>query len=131
MSGRPEAKASDTVITGMVSVCSRDASVLFDLGSTYSYVSSYFAPYLVVPRDSFSAPVYMSTPMGNSIVLDHVYRACMVVIWGLETHVDLLLLDMVDFDVILGMDWLSPYHATLDCYAKTVTLALRGFPRLE
>ncbi|XP_019251318.1 PREDICTED: uncharacterized protein LOC109230253, partial [Nicotiana attenuata] len=28
-----------------------------------------------------------------------------------------LLLDMVDFDVILGMDWLSPYHAILDCHA--------------
>lgn len=38
---------------------------------------------------------------------------------------------MVDFDVILGMDWLSPYHAILDCHAKTVTLALLGFPRLE
>ncbi|XP_070029976.1 uncharacterized protein [Nicotiana sylvestris] len=46
------------------------------------------------------------------------------------TSVDLLLLDMVDFDVILEMDWLSPYHAILDCHAKTVTLALPGFPRL-
>ncbi|XP_070008291.1 uncharacterized protein, partial [Nicotiana sylvestris] len=40
----------------------------------------------------------------------------------------LLLLDMVDFDVILGMDWLSPYHAILDCHAKTVTLALPDLP---
>ncbi|CAN4125028.1 unnamed protein product [Withania somnifera] len=31
---------------------------------------------------------------------------------------------MVDFDIILGMDWLSPHRAVLDCYAKTVTLAL-------
>ncbi|XP_070035924.1 uncharacterized protein, partial [Nicotiana tomentosiformis] len=37
-----------------------------------------------------------------------------------------LLLDMVDFDVILGMDWLSPYHAILDYHAKTVTLAMSG-----
>ncbi|XP_070021859.1 uncharacterized protein [Nicotiana sylvestris] len=44
---------------------------------------------------------------------------------------DLLLLDMVDFDVILGMDWLSPYLAVLDCHAKTVTLDLLGFPQLE
>ncbi|XP_070004260.1 uncharacterized protein [Nicotiana sylvestris] len=29
------------------------------------------------------------------------------------------------------MDWLSPYHAMLDYHAKTVTLALPGFPRLE
>lgn len=104
MPGRPEAEASDAVITSTVLVRSRDASVLFDLMSTYSYVSSYFAPYLVVPRDSLSALVYVSRPVGDSIVVDRVYRVCMVVIGGLETHVDLLLLDMVDFDVILGMD---------------------------
>ncbi|XP_070052783.1 uncharacterized protein [Nicotiana tomentosiformis] len=38
---------------------------------------------------------------------------------------------MVDFDVILGMDWLSPYHAILDCHAKTVTLAMLGLLWLE
>ncbi|XP_070020573.1 uncharacterized protein [Nicotiana sylvestris] len=69
--------------------------------------------------------------MGDSIVVNRVYRLCMVIIGGLETHVDLILLDMVDFDVILGMDWLSPYHAILDCHAKTMTLALLGLPRLE
>ncbi|XP_070050309.1 uncharacterized protein [Nicotiana tomentosiformis] len=54
-----------------------------------------------------------------------------VTIGSLDTSIDLLLLDMVDFDVILGMDWLSPYHAILDYQAKTVTLALPGLPRLE
>ena len=33
---------------------------------------------------------------------------------------------MVDFDVILGMTWLSPNFAILDCNAKTVTLANPG-----
>ncbi|XP_070029161.1 uncharacterized protein [Nicotiana sylvestris] len=64
-------------------------------------------------------------------MVDRVYRLCIVVIEGLETSVDLLLLDMVEFDVILGMDWLSPYYAILYCHAKTVTLALPGLPRLE
>ncbi|XP_070022255.1 uncharacterized protein [Nicotiana sylvestris] len=113
---------------GIISVCDKATSVLFDPGSTYSYVSSYFASYLIVPRDSLSVPVYVSTPVGDAIVVDHVYRSCIVVIEGLETSVDLLLLDMVDFDVILGMDWLLPYYTILDCHAKTVTLALSGLP---
>ena len=33
---------------------------------------------------------------------------------------DLILLDIHDFDVILGMDWLSRHHATVDCYRKEV-----------
>lgn len=48
-----------------------------------------------------------------------------------DTIVDLLLLDMVDFEVILGIDWLFSFHAILDCRAKTITLAILGFPRLE
>ncbi|XP_070014463.1 uncharacterized protein [Nicotiana sylvestris] len=127
----PEVEVSDAVITGTVLVCSRDASVLFDPRSTYFYVSSYFALYLVMPIDSLSAPIYVSTLVGNSIMVDHVHRSCIVVIAGLETRVDLLLLDMVDFDVILGMDWLSPYHAILDYHARNVTLALPGLPHLE
>ncbi|XP_070037244.1 uncharacterized protein [Nicotiana tomentosiformis] len=116
---------------GIVLVCSRDASVLFDPGSTYSYVSSYFASYLVVPRDSLSAPVYVSMPVGDDIVVDRVYRSCVVTIGSLETRVDLLLLNMIDFDVILGMDWLSPYHAILYYHTKMMTLALQGLPLLE
>jgi hypothetical protein len=52
-----------------------------------------------------------------------------VTIQGRDTRVDLILLDMVDFDLILGMDWLSPHRAVLDCYAKTVTLAMPGIRR--
>ena len=33
---------------------------------------------------------------------------------------DLILLDIHDFDVILGMDWLSRHHAKVDCYRKEV-----------
>ncbi|XP_070022420.1 uncharacterized protein [Nicotiana sylvestris] len=69
--------------------------------------------------------------MSDSIIVDRVYRSCGVIIGGLKTRVDILLLDIVDFDVILGMDWLSPYHAILDYHAKTMTLALPGLPRLE
>ncbi|XP_070047170.1 uncharacterized protein [Nicotiana tomentosiformis] len=38
---------------------------------------------------------------------------------------------MTDFEVIMGMDWFSPYHVVLDFHAKTVTLAMPELPRLE
>ncbi|XP_070047058.1 uncharacterized protein [Nicotiana tomentosiformis] len=128
---RPEAESSDAVITGIVPVFHRDASVLFDLGSSYSYMSSYFASYLVMPRDSLIAHVFVSTPVEDSIMVNRVYRSCVVSIGSCETRVDLQLLDMVDFDVILGMDLLSPYHAILDFHAMTVRLCMPRFPRLE
>ena len=39
---------------------------------------------------------------------------------------DLVALDMRDFDVVLGMDWLSRHRATLDCYKKKVKLHRPG-----
>ncbi|XP_070050919.1 uncharacterized protein [Nicotiana tomentosiformis] len=128
---RSEAESFDAVIICIVLVFHRDASVLFDMGSTYSYVSSYFGLYLNVSRDSLSALVYVSTYVRDSIMVDRVYRLFLVSIRDCETRVDLFILSMVEFDVMLGMDWLSPYHAILDCHAKTVTLATLGFPRLQ
>ncbi|XP_070041134.1 uncharacterized protein [Nicotiana tomentosiformis] len=123
--------ASDAVITCIISVYGRDALVLFDPGSTYSYVSSLFAHFLGIPRESLGTPVYVSPPVGNSIVVDRIYLSCIVTFCGYETREDLLLLDMTDFEVILGMDWLSPYHAILDFHTKTITLVMPEFSRLE
>ncbi|XP_070008139.1 uncharacterized protein [Nicotiana sylvestris] len=126
-----EAVASDSVITGVVLVCHRDSSVLFDPGTIYSYVSSYFALHLGVCWDSLSSSIYVSTPLRDSFVVDCVYRSCLVALSDFETRADFLLLSIVDFDVILVMDWLSPHYAILDCHAKIVTLTMLGVSRVE
>ena len=50
----------------------------------------------------------------------HWLRAVPVVISEREFCADLVMLDMTDYDVILGMDFLSKYGAMIDCKAKTV-----------
>ena len=47
--------------------------------------------------------------------------------WILEA--DLILLPMMKFDVIVGMDWLSKWGATIDCKNKRVQI--EGVPREE
>ncbi|XP_070040314.1 uncharacterized protein [Nicotiana tomentosiformis] len=128
---RPYVVALDVVITGIVSVFHRESFVLFDPNYTYSYVSLYFAHHLDMPRESLFSSVHVSMMVGDTITVDHIYRSCVVTIGSLDTRVDLLLLSMVDFDVILGMDWLSPSHIVLDYHAKTVTLVMPRLPRLE
>ena len=39
---------------------------------------------------------------------------CRVIIEGYDFMANLVLLDIQDFDVILGMDWLSRHHATMN-----------------
>ena len=64
--------------------------------------------------------------MGESVLVEKVYRSCPVTFMESNTHVELVILEMVDFDVILGMTWLSSNYAILDCNAKTLTLAKPG-----
>ncbi|VVA35534.1 PREDICTED: retrotransposon, partial [Prunus dulcis] len=43
---------------------------------------------------------------------------------------NLIPLDLVDLDIILGMDWLEKHHASVDCFRKEVTLRSPGQPKV-
>ena len=51
------------------------ASVLFDPGSTFSYVSSSFATGLDLYCDLLDMPIRVSTPVGESVIVEKVYRS--------------------------------------------------------
>ena len=57
-------------------------------------------------------------------MLDSLLSACEVEIAGRKLAVELLVLPLLEFDVILGMDWLGRYEALIDCSRKRVTLKL-------
>ncbi|XP_070023681.1 uncharacterized protein [Nicotiana sylvestris] len=76
-------------------------------------------------------PVEVSMPVGDSIVANHVYRGCIVLINDRPTSVDLVELVMLDFDAIMGMDWLAACYANIDCRAKLVRFHFPGEPVLE
>ena len=68
----------------------------------------------------------VSLPVGDPLVSNRVVRDSRVLIGGQEFPADLMALDMRDFEVVLGMDWLSRHRATLDCYKKEVKLHRPG-----
>jgi len=64
----------------------------------------------------------VATPMGKSLETSSGYKNKKIQIGETEFLVDLILLEFRDFDIILGMDFLTKYDATLDCKAKVVRL---------
>ncbi|XP_058075544.1 uncharacterized protein LOC131223965 [Magnolia sinica] len=52
--------------------------------------------------------------------------ACLVVLEGHETCMNLVVMKMKQFDIIIGMDWPTQAHAILDCHARMVTVMLPG-----
>ena len=59
-------------------------------------------------------------------MVNKILRDCYVMIGYRKMTVDLVLLDLQAFDVILGMDWLASYHASIDCFRKRVTFNIPG-----
>ena len=47
-------------------------------------------------------------------------RGCESEISGTLLTVDLRIMDMSEFDVILGMDWLTSYRVVIDCERRRV-----------
>ncbi|XP_035546600.1 uncharacterized protein LOC108993896 [Juglans regia] len=62
----------------------------------------------------------VATPTGNSVVCSEMLPGCPLSIEGRLMPADLIVFHMVGFDVILGMDWLASYHASIDCAKKEV-----------
>ncbi|KAK2455122.1 hypothetical protein QL285_002607 [Trifolium repens] len=64
---RQDAQASNAVVTGILSICSQDAHVLFDPGATHSFVSLWFAPRLGKKSSSLDETLVVTTPAGDKL----------------------------------------------------------------
>ncbi|XP_075091869.1 uncharacterized protein LOC142172016 [Nicotiana tabacum] len=125
---RQDAQASNAVVTGILSVCSFDALALIYPGATYSYMSSYFALRFGSQPELLNDPFLVSTLVRESLLAEYVYRACQVWVEGRDTLADLIVLDMIDFDMLMVMDWLSFCYAIVDCHAKIVKFQIPNEP---
>ncbi|XP_070002505.1 uncharacterized protein [Nicotiana sylvestris] len=131
MSGRYTVETSPDVVTGILIVQSHDVYALIDPGSTLSYVTPFVAIEFGIEPDQLHEPFSVSTPIGESITATRVYRGCVVTVRGRDTMADLIELGMVDFDVIMGMDWLYSCFAKLDCRTRTMRLEFPNEPAIE
>ena len=71
--------------------------------------------------ETLKEPLYMSSPLGIRARIGMICRGCELEISGTLLPVDLRIMDMSEFDVILGMDWLTTYRVVIDCERRRVT----------
>ena len=103
-----DAQVTSDVVTGTIRIHTLFARALIDPGSTHSFVSASFVGLLGMSIDNMDFDLFVATPLGDFVVVNKILRDCCVMIGYREMTVDLVLLDLQDFDVILGMDWLLP-----------------------
>ena len=73
------------------------------------------------PLETIEEPLYLSSPLGIRARIGMICRGCELEISGTLLTVDLRIMDISEFDVILGMDWLTAYKVVIDCERMRVT----------
>ncbi|XP_043717500.1 uncharacterized protein LOC122665416 [Telopea speciosissima] len=120
-----EAQFNPSVIIGMIFVCSLPAYVLFDSGVSHSFVSPSFVEKLPIESARMEQKLTVSTLTGCKVELDRSFNFCPVRVSDHGLEATLIILDMKDFDIILGMDWLSTHGASLICAERKILFRTR------
>ena len=106
----------------MISVYDHDAYALVDPGATYSFISIPFTERHQIESQHIDGRMVVSVPNGDIMISERIVLGSRLVIQNKDFPADLIVLGIHDFDIVLGMNWLSKHRATLDCHKKEVRL---------
>ena len=77
---------------------------MLDLGATLSFATPLASWKFDVLLDVLIEPFSICTLMGDFVVAKRVYRECPIMLPNIVSLIDLVELDMFDFDLFLDMD---------------------------
>ncbi|KAL8121324.1 hypothetical protein AgCh_018164 [Apium graveolens] len=117
-----DAVQSSDVVAGTLPVNSVDAKVLFDSGATRSFISQDFVDKLHCEFKLLEQALMIELANKNQVSVDRVCPKCNIEVGGHQFYANLIPFKLGEFDVILGMDWLSENNAHIDCKNRKVRL---------
>ena len=95
--------------------------MLFDSCASHSFIDVSVVIELGLEVETLEEPLYVGSPRGIRARIGMICRGCELEFSGTLLIIDLRILDMLEFDVILGMDWLIAYRVVIDCERMRVT----------
>ncbi|KAA3469711.1 Transposon Ty3-G Gag-Pol polyprotein [Gossypium australe] len=129
VSGSREDASTLDIITGIFSLLDTDITALIDPGSTHSYICTNLVTVKNLPIEFTKFVVKVSNPPSQYVMMDKVCKNCPLMIKGYCFSTDLMLLPFDEFDLILGMDWLTRYDAVVNCKQKYIVLKSQKYVR--
>ena len=84
--------------------------MLFDFGASHSFITASVVIKLGIVVDAWEEPLYVSSPLRIRGRIGMICLGCELEILGILLTVDLRDMGMSEFNVILGMDWLTTYR---------------------
>ncbi|GJR24690.1 putative reverse transcriptase domain-containing protein [Tanacetum coccineum] len=102
------------------------ARVLFDSGADKSFVSISLASKLNIPPITIDTFYDIEMADKNLVSTNTVIQGAILTLLNQPFKIDLMTIKLGSFDVVIGMDWLSKYHARIICDEKVVHIPIEG-----
>ncbi|GKD66958.1 putative reverse transcriptase domain-containing protein, partial [Tanacetum coccineum] len=89
-----------------------------------SFVSISLASMLNIPPITLDTTYDIEMADGNLVGTNTVIQSCTLILLNQPFEIDLMPIKLGSFDVNIGMDWLSKYHARIICDEKVVHIPI-------
>ena len=117
MKAREDQNAPE-VIVGIFSLHDIEMHALINVGSTHSFICTEHVFDKMSSVEQLPYDMLVTGPLGHSIRVNRVYKNCHLMTHDREFSTYLLALSFHEFDLMLGLDWLSKHQAIVDCDKK-------------
>ncbi|GJT75528.1 putative reverse transcriptase domain-containing protein [Tanacetum coccineum] len=91
-----------------------------------SFVSISLASKLNIPPITLDTTYEIEMADGNLVGTNTVIQGCTLILLNQPFKIDLMSIKLGSFDVVIGMDWISKYHARIICDEKVVHIPIDG-----
>ncbi|GKD49766.1 putative reverse transcriptase domain-containing protein [Tanacetum coccineum] len=112
------------VVTGTFLLNQHLAKVLFDSGADKSFISLPLASKLNLLSITIDTFYDIEMANGNLVSTNTVIKGCTLTLLNHPFEINLMPIKLGSFNVIIGMDWLSKYHAKILCDEKVVHIPI-------
>ncbi|GJZ88113.1 putative reverse transcriptase domain-containing protein [Tanacetum coccineum] len=114
------------IVTGMFLLNQHLARVLFDSGADKSFISISLASMLNIPPITIDTFYNIEMADGNLVSINTVIQGATLTLLNQPFEIDLMPIKLGSFDVVIGIDWLSKYHARIIYDEKVIHIPITG-----
>ncbi|XP_027103114.1 uncharacterized protein [Coffea arabica] len=121
------APESSEVLEDTILIFHRLTKLLIDPGTTHSFVNPTFMCSIDISPVKLPYDLEVRTPTGDqNLITNKVYKNCEIWVGERKLVVNLISLNLKEYDMIIGIDWLACYNVQLNCKTKVVEFSILG-----
>ncbi|XP_073120118.1 uncharacterized protein [Henckelia pumila] len=117
-----EADPDTTLITGRILVAGVATRALLDSGATHSFISEAFTHKRGIECEELFGGFTVTIPSGEELSTRNIVKNLELLLQGQPVSSDMIVFPMPEFDMILGMDWMTKNAMVIEFQQRSVMI---------